>query len=333
MQHLQELGDDLCERKYASKSDLISYERLAVEGPTAKIMEQLSMMTEFDGLGFDNHANSLNDQGEEALEHDMMEDLRNPRIQGNADTRHPPEARKRGRPDQYCIYKTAGSHKLLLVAEYKAAHKLSVQDLQTCLRPMNLANDVIDVSIFATEQEQKDHKADWRIGCAVTQAYSDMIENGLEYCYITTGVALVFLWVRAKNPATVYYHLAIPNEDVDTNGYDWQRTAVAQVLGLCLMAFQSEQFTPRNQGWRNKMMDELERWEKLTDFRVNRTKIENVSKRLVLSSRPTVDSRFRRIPIELRSSFGCEEGSAASPLRSILLLKNHRRICPRRSPP
>ena len=304
VQHLQELGADLCDRKYASESDLASYERLAVEGPTAKIMEQLSKMTELDGLGFDNHANALNDQGEEALEHDMMEDLQNPRIQGNADTRHPSEARKRGRPDQYCIYKTAGSHKLLLVAEYKAAHKLSVQDLQTRLRPMNLANDVINVSIFATEQEQKDHKADWRIGCAITQAYSYMIENGLEYSYITTGVALVFLWVRAKNPATVYYHLAIPNEDVDRNGYDWQRTAVAQVLGLCLMAFQSEQFTERNQGWRNKMMDELERWEKNAGFSSqsdeDRERVETPSSLFKANGGLKISKNSDRTPIKLR---------------------------------
>ena len=266
VQHLKELGDDLCQRKYASESDLAIYERLAVEGPTAKIMEQLSQLTELDGLVFDNHANSLNDQGEEALERDVTEELQSLAIQEHTTTHEASAVLKGGRPDQYCIYKAAGSHKLLLVAEYKAAHKLSVADLQRRLRPMDLISDVINIAKWETKQDECDHKADWRIGSAVTQAFSYMIENGLEYSYITTGAALVFLWVQANDPATVYYHLAVPSEDVDQNCFDWQRTSIAQVLGLCLMAFRSKQSTERDQAWRDKTINELDIWERNVDL-------------------------------------------------------------------
>lgn len=78
-----------------------------------------------------------------------------------------------------------------------------------------------------TEQENLDYKADWRIGSAITKAFSHMIENGLQYSYITTGEAIIFLRVGTEDPSIVYYHLAVPNEEVKLDDYDWQRTAVA----------------------------------------------------------------------------------------------------------
>ena len=137
MSYLKVLGENLCNRKYASKSDLAHYERLAVEGPTAKIIEQLGNMVNLDVLAFENHANTLGDQGHQALEHDVTENLQNLPTRDDTNTRQA-LAPKRGRPDQFCFYKKAGEIQLLLVAESKAAHKLSIKDLKTRLRPMNL---------------------------------------------------------------------------------------------------------------------------------------------------------------------------------------------------
>jgi hypothetical protein len=38
-----------------------------------------------------------------------------------------------------------------------------------------------------------------------------MVENGLEYSYLTTREAKVFLQIRKAEPHTLYYHLVEPN--------------------------------------------------------------------------------------------------------------------------
>ncbi len=75
-----------------------------------------------------------------------------------------------------------------------------------------------------------------------------MIENGLEYSYITTGEAFVFLRIDWDDPTTLLYHVAVPSDEVaaDSAGGDafaFHRTAVSQVLGLCLLASRSKQRT------------------------------------------------------------------------------------------
>jgi hypothetical protein len=38
-----------------------------------------------------------------------------------------------------------------------------------------------------------------------------MVENSLEYSYLTTREAFVFLQIEEAKPHTLYYHLAEPN--------------------------------------------------------------------------------------------------------------------------
>jgi hypothetical protein len=38
-----------------------------------------------------------------------------------------------------------------------------------------------------------------------------MVENGLEYSYITIGEAFVFLQIKEAKPHMLYYHLVEPN--------------------------------------------------------------------------------------------------------------------------
>jgi hypothetical protein len=38
-----------------------------------------------------------------------------------------------------------------------------------------------------------------------------MVEDGLEYSYLTTGEAFVFLQIKEAEPHTLYYHLVEPN--------------------------------------------------------------------------------------------------------------------------
>ena len=46
-----------------------------------------------------------------------------------------------------------------------------------------------------------------------TQASYHMIQNRLEYGYITTGEAFVFLYVKDNDPTTPYYYMVVSSED------------------------------------------------------------------------------------------------------------------------
>ena len=82
-----------------------------------------------------------------------------------------------------------------------------------------------------------------------------MIESGLEYSYLVTAEAFVFLWIKENEPHTLYYHLAEPNieaEAQDEIDILLCRTAVSQTLTFCLLALDSK---PRSQSWRNRTLE------------------------------------------------------------------------------
>ena len=55
-----------------------------------------------------------------------------------------------------------------------------------------------------------------------------MIQEGLEYSYITNRLALVLLRIPYNNPSTLYYYLFELNLDVDTdNNQDFQQPKTA----------------------------------------------------------------------------------------------------------
>jgi hypothetical protein len=84
-----------------------------------------------------------------------------------------------------------------------------------------------------------------------------MIQEGLEYSYVTIGLALVLLRVPYDDPSTLDFYLCEPNMDVCAdNDHDfWQpRTAIGRVLYICLMSFSS---SPRSQEWRNTAQAKL----------------------------------------------------------------------------
>ena len=71
---------------------------------------------------------------------------------------------------------------------------------------------------------------------AISQLFRYMMRSGTEYGYITTGQSFLFLQVKEKEPATAYYHLAVPNKDV--NEVDLSRTSISQVLCFSLLALE-----------------------------------------------------------------------------------------------
>jgi hypothetical protein len=158
-QYLTELGQDLCDRPLASEKDLVAYQRLAVERPTAHIISHLQRIEEArrafslsEGIIFENHANTLSDSKEE-----VQQSLQTLRISSKGQaSRSNPEPRN---ADQICVYKEAdGTQSLCMVVKYKPSHKLSVFNLRAGLlradsRCMNLPEDVINRITVPTDPE------------------------------------------------------------------------------------------------------------------------------------------------------------------------------------
>ena len=244
---LEDFGRQLCRRPLASEDDLRSYLRYAMEEKVTDVIYSLvnipASRESFSlgkGIVFENHTNTLSDNAEEE--------------------RRP---QRRSRSDQICVYqKDDNTRNLLFIVEYKAAHKLSVEYLRAGLRPMNLWEEVIQRTTTPTNPDEKSKcNADLLVGAAVTQTFGYMIEEGVEYGYLTNGQAFVFLRIREDDPTTLYYYLTEPNLDadiLDDYGFRHPHTAIGRVLSLCLMSFGSRR---RDQTWRSRAVTQLYRWE------------------------------------------------------------------------
>ena len=105
---------------------------------------------------------------------------------------------------------------LAFVFNYKAAHKLAVQNLQPALANDRLFMDVIqrvNGSKLPTDSKLRAREdADRQVAMALTQVFSYMIECGVSYGYVTGGKGLVLLHVELSDLQMLYYHLCAPNE-------------------------------------------------------------------------------------------------------------------------
>ena len=275
LQYIQELAQNLGRRKLASEKDLETYERTAVEDMVTTILDTLSGMpeaqAELDLEGktvFENHPNSLNDVAEEVQQRLHLHTPRtrsSPSISSSSSesgsTSQTPLKQPSTRADQFCVYReTNGAKRLLFLVEYKPPHKLSTGNLRAGLRDMDLKKEVFDrVKIPAYKekpeeqmtpvdedirQEKLQYNADKLVAAVVTQTFHAMIDFGLEYSYITTGEAFVFLQIRWEDPATLYYHLFIPGEDTEEKTQaSLAQTAISQVISMCIMASKSIQYS------------------------------------------------------------------------------------------
>ena len=243
---LENDGQKVKKRPISSEQDLEGYERSAVEDHVRDIITELcnipAARDEFhlgDGVQFDNHANSLESQSNQ------------------------PSRSGSSRPDQFCIHRVDnGAKSLLTTVEYKPPHKLSVESLCNGLRSMNFWEKVVKArGVLTTEEEKSERIA----GAVIAQEFDVMIQEGLEYSYVTNGLALILLRVPLENPGTLYYHLCEPSLEVnpeDDQSFLQPTTAIARVLCLCLMSFCSRL---RDQQWRNEAQPELPIWKSSFD--------------------------------------------------------------------
>jgi len=267
--YFEGLGRDLRLHKLASEADLESYERTALENMVARIITHLCEMelarARFNlgqGITFENHINSLNDIAEEVQQHLRIRTPRaspHPSRSSSSSGSESDSKPTQTRADQFCVYKNVDDiRKLLFLVEYKPPHKLSIGNLQAGFRPMNL-EDMLTAATIPNELEARlQYNADKLAAAVATQTFHYMIENGLEYSYLTTGEAFVFLQVKEEDPTTLYYHLTVPGHEIDDEELEslFPQTAISQVMSLCLMAFQSEQ---RNHRWRRNAQKGLKK--------------------------------------------------------------------------
>ena len=91
-----------------------------------------------------------------------------------------------------------------------------------------------------------------------------MILGRTQYRYVTTGEGFLFLHIPLNNPQTVYYHLAEPTINVNTQIWSYPMTqkfhhctTVSQVVAFCLLALPQAQCLQR---WHQEVVDALDIW-------------------------------------------------------------------------
>ncbi|KAK9237156.1 hypothetical protein V1525DRAFT_173960 [Lipomyces kononenkoae] len=248
---LEDRGKTLCSEPLSSEKGLEIYEHNSVECNVRDVVAALSKIPKAqekfklkDGIKFESHANALS-----------RDDKDEKSTLGSAAV-----------PDRF-IYRVDGSTNTeFATIEYKPPHKLSVANLRVGLRPMNFWDEVVQRQEPTIEKEKLKYNAELLTGSALTQEYHVMIREGLNYSYLSTGLALVMLHVRSDDPSTLYYHLCEPKSDVgptDDQKLRLSSTAVAQALCLCLISLRSG---ARKQKWRNHTIQNLHTWETDLDY-------------------------------------------------------------------
>ncbi|KAJ5273118.1 hypothetical protein N7478_008243 [Penicillium angulare] len=166
---------------------------------------------------------------------------------------------EQSRPDHDCIHRLDGTRSLLMTLKYQPPHILTTEHLRLGLREMDFWQDVVrkDSETTAAESSEKiQHDAERTVGAVLTQVYDDMICQGLEYSWITNGLALVLLHIPYNEPSTLEYFLCDPLQ-VKPGDLQEPNTAVARVLCLILMGCLC---SPRDTPWRESTKRSLHRW-------------------------------------------------------------------------
>ncbi|OHE90489.1 hypothetical protein CORC01_14217 [Colletotrichum orchidophilum] len=234
----------------SSETGLRNFQRDTVENAVQKLIDEVynneQLRSKFGLQGtvtFESHTNlgQTDDTVSEAMEHMSIErEHTTAATSASMSPSRKPRRRARGkgnRADQFCIYRTSDGRNFPAVAiEYKAPHKLRcdevVTGLESEIRPeRDIINKDGEGFTFASRS---------LAAAVVTQLFSYMIGKGIQYGYVCTGEAFVFLHIP-DDPTTVYYSVHVPNLDVrDEDENRLHGTAVAQVFAFILRALRAE---------------------------------------------------------------------------------------------
>ncbi|KAL1974234.1 hypothetical protein VTN31DRAFT_5794 [Thermomyces dupontii] len=175
--HLKGLFEDVVAQPLRSEYDLDKYEDMAVVKRVANVIEVLSQ---------------LNDA---RAQFQLPDDVRSQKYYAGA-LEGENQSGTRPRPDCYIHRTDDNAECLLTTAELKPPHKLDIQSLRAGLRDMSFVEEVVTKDTIPTDEDGKTKSiAETRTGAILAQGYSVMIEEGLEFSYISNGFAYVFLHV------------------------------------------------------------------------------------------------------------------------------------------
>ncbi|KAI4174364.1 MAG: hypothetical protein LQ346_008242 [Caloplaca aetnensis] len=242
----------------SSEEDLKQFYHLVVQPHVAMILLSLvsigSCPTLGDGLVFHNQSHALRD-GQYEVEQRRQSENQQKKKKTYQKVPAPANA------DQICVCQNDDESRLVFVVEMKAPHKLTLQFLEIGLRHPIDVQEVRNRGTVSTDADEKFiENAQTLVAAAATQTYSYMLLGGIQYGCIVTGEAIVFLYIDAKSPQTLYYHLAIPSKDVQPDDValpDYSKTAVAQLSTFAVLASRTAQQLP---DWRKKVIDRADRW-------------------------------------------------------------------------
>ncbi|KAK9318807.1 hypothetical protein V1517DRAFT_334523 [Lipomyces orientalis] len=319
--------DDACPDPAAIEKHIDTFEKVAIESPVRRIFQKLlevepRIQEQFNFVRLRLSCNSLELKGQSDI---GQAGYSNPskRVASEQEVRQPTY------PDGLGIRKhPEGDENLAFVYEYKAAHKLMVEDLKPALAKEKLFIEVIqrahgNKTKTDAELHERD-KGDERIAVALTQVFDYMVERGVAYGYVTAGKTLVFLHIKQRDLRTLYYHLSVPDEEAgdENGGLRKSYTAVAQLASFCLLTLRSEAL----QGaLLDKMLErakaELKKWPEPYDESWGRLQTEGIdSSPSASSSQATTGSLYEdedkskvRLAIReysLRSRSTCRDTSA-----------------------
>lgn len=218
------------------------------------------------GIVFENNLNNLNETAEEVQD-------RRAAAPPQPSTPNPKPTSVDGirlRPDQICVWErgeeSEAQRVMLYVTEYKAPHKITLEQFRAGLHEMNIMQTVVNQAKTPTDPTAKfEYNSKRLVASALTQTFHYMIEGGLEYGVMTTGEATVFLKLDWSKPDMLEYHLAEPAAEVEAREDKVSRpycTAVAQMLAFSLMALDlPEGRRQHKQDERQATKERLNTWE------------------------------------------------------------------------
>ncbi|KAK4132835.1 hypothetical protein BT67DRAFT_443530 [Trichocladium antarcticum] len=164
-------------------------------------------------------------------------------------------------PDLWCFrHNDDDSMVPLFVIEYKAAHKVDNEALRNVLRSTRaetlMEDSIRSINGKRISKEPPANEVD--IAKILTQAFDYMVDYGLQYGYVSTGLSLVFLFLDPTEPTTVYYHLEQPKTDVmSTDRAGLKHTAVALIMTFVHLSLGGEYM---KQSWKKQAKEDLRRW-------------------------------------------------------------------------
>ncbi|KAI2741923.1 hypothetical protein DTO012A8_9953 [Penicillium roqueforti] len=163
--------------------------------------------------------------------------------------------RRNRRADQFYMHLVADERQIPVYAvEFKAPHKVTIPELVAGLHQMDPAHDVIN-----QEGDTFEFYTTCLVAAVVTQIFSYMIDSGVQYGYICTGEAFVFLHIPEDDPTVIQYFIYIPNQDVQADDeLRLHRTTIGQVLTFTLQTLAAE---APSQEWHDVAYDTLKTWE------------------------------------------------------------------------